>query len=248
MKKLFVDNNILKKGDKVYIEGNDFHHLANVLRVNAGETFIIGDMKNNEFAGIVKEINKKNVVFELENVYEREKYNSPKVTLFFSLLKGDKNEYVVQKCSEIGVDAFVPVVTKNSIIKIDSENAIKKVEKLKSIARETSMQCGRYKIPEIFPITGFENIKKYDINNTLRVFGYISENAKTFYETLLDNKNIENIYIFVGPEGDFTSSESKYLLENNWKGVKLVQNILKSDTASVFMCSSVFFLMERGLG
>jgi 16S rRNA (uracil1498-N3)-methyltransferase len=245
MKKIFLEDTILKKGESVNIEGKDYHHLSNVLRVKQGEKFIIGGKDNYEFYGIIKGIDKKSIEFYLEDEYIRPEIILPEVNLYFSILKGDKNEEIIQKCTEIGVDKFIPVASKNCIIKFDAEIAKKKEEKWKSAAKESAMQCGRHKIADIFPIRRFDKIENYAING-LKIFGNLAENSRPLMTILKNHEYSDVISIFIGPEGDFTGTEKDFLLKSGWNSASLGQNILKSDTAAIFMCSSVFCFYGEG--
>ena len=77
---------------------------------------------NNEYSSKIIKIEKDKITVILEENFKRKIKNRPVITLFFSLLKGDKNEMIIQKCTEIGIDKFVPVKTKNSVPKIDNSN------------------------------------------------------------------------------------------------------------------------------
>ena len=59
------------------------------------------------------------------------------VTLFFGALKGDKNDYIVQKCTELGVRNFVPFVSEFSSVSRDNI----RTDRLNRIALEASKQC-----------------------------------------------------------------------------------------------------------
>ena len=60
------------------------------------------------------------------------------------------------------------------------------------------------------------------------------------------NKNFDRISLLMGPEGDFTFDEIKFLKDNFWRGVTLSSNILRSETAIIFTVSSLFFVLGVG--
>ena len=238
MKKIFIQTLDNIKGETVKVTGKDYSHLAKSLRVKVGDNFIIGNNSNQEFLGRIVNINKSHIDILLGNILERNTSSLPDVTLFFSILKGDKNESIIQKCSEIGVNKFVPVLAKNCIVKLD-KGSLTKVERWKKIARESAMQSGRASVPEVHDIIPFEEVNTFK-DNECRIFGYISKEAGDFFELIEMNKNKESFYLFVGPEGDFTQNEIKVLINNNWHGVNISPYIFKSDTASIFFVSLIF--------
>jgi len=240
LKKIFLDSNNYKVGDSVFIKGNDYHHLSRVLRVKIDEKFIIGDTNNNEYYGKIKRIEKDKILIILEDIVKRNIEKKPIITLFFSLLKSDKNELIIQKCTEIGIDKFVPVKTKNCIPNIDNQS--KKILRWNKIIKEASMQSCREKIPVLNDVILFENIFNYSYNSKeKKIFGYISEKGKNLFDFIRENNNLNYVSLFIGPEGDFEKDEINKLKENGWEGVSLSSYILKSETAAVYLSSIILF-------
>ena len=238
MKKIFLISHLYNNGDYVYIDKNEdnYHHLVRVLRVRIGEKFIIGDKINNEFTSEIININNNQIVLFIKDNYIR-KNNIPDITIFFSILKGDKNDLLLEKCTEIGVVRFIPMITKNTVIKIlDGEN--KKIDRWKKIVLEASMQSCSKIIPEIHSIEQFNQIKTYN-SFKLKIYGCIKEKSKTLNNILTKIRQNDSIAFFVGPEGDFDENEIKLLNDYGWEGVSLSNNILRSETSAIFTSSVI---------
>jgi len=243
LKKIFLKNDLINSGSNVLIENEDYHHLSNVLRIKKNEKFVVQDRLNNEFNAKVIEINKKNIVMLVEEKFNRPKTNRPEIIILFSLLKGEKNEFLIQKCTELGVDKFIPVITHNTIVKLNDKKN-NKLNRFKTVAKEASMQSLREKIPEICDIILFEEIKNYDINKN-KYFGYLNDNSIKLIDVIGNIKNNDTLSFFVGPEGDFTEKEIKSLIEWNWKGINISEYILKSDTSAIFFASTIYAYFYR---
>jgi 16S rRNA (uracil1498-N3)-methyltransferase len=237
LKKIFIKSILNKPGDTVFVTGEDYHHLARVLRVKPGEKFLIG-ATDNEFIGKITGIDKEKIEIVLEAFSSRINEKLPLVTLYFSVLKGDRNENIIQKCSEIGVSKFVPVVTKNCVVKIE-EGRKSKVSRWKKIAEESAMQAGREKMPEVLDVNTFDKVDITSIPGC-KIFGYIADSKKNIFEILKENEMEANFSVFIGPEGDFTEKEIDVLIKSGWKGVNVSPYIFKSDTASIFFSSLIF--------
>jgi 16S rRNA (uracil1498-N3)-methyltransferase len=155
------------------------------------------------------------LVTELEPVYpKRELY------LFFSMLKKDKNEWVLQKCTELGVSHFVPIFSdRTEKTGFDEDRAIK-------IVTEAAEQCGRSDIPRIREPLGLQAaLDEFKDKMTL----YFAEQ----HEGMLDTANkSEPCGVFVGPEGGWTDEE-KTLLDANCTKLNIAQFTLRAETASV---------------
>ncbi len=239
MKKIFIDQSNLSLKEKINIIGDDYHHMANVLRVKINEEFIIGDTNNNEFKGKIISIDSNKITLELYEEFIRIKSSVPEITLIFSLLKGDKNEFIIQKCSEIGVNYFIPVITKNSIIKLNINEAQKKINKWNKIIKETGMQAMLHKLPIISEIKKFDELKNIKIIG-IKSFCNIHEKQKKLIDLLKSNIEKKPMAFFIGPEGDFDKNEIKSLKDWGWESINLSQNILKSETSAIFTAASVF--------
>ena len=240
MKKIFYNESI-NLNDKVLIKEEDYHHLANVLRVKIGDSFVIGDVNGQEFIGSIIKITKNEIIFDIEKFFNRI-IRQKKIHFFFSILKGDKNEEIIRKCTEIGVDYFYPVITKNCMVKIKPEESFNKVNRWRIIAKESATQSLREKIPQVNKIIFFEDLNKYVIKGE-KFFGDIKA-KKGLYPYLRRNPIIEdNIYIFIGPEGDYSEEEKEFLYNNNWLGFNLSSYILRSETAAVTFCANIMMFM-----
>ncbi|HPO49479.1 MAG TPA: RsmE family RNA methyltransferase [Spirochaetota bacterium] len=246
MKKIFILDEVFKKGTVVTVEGDIHRHISSVLRSKPGETFVVGDKENNEFIGVVERVKNDHTVILLRDFYYREEFHYPETILFFAVLKGDKNEEIIQRCTEIGADIFVPVIAEKTIVKIDSDTAAKKIIKWQKTAKEAASQCGRLKIPHICPIIKFNEVEKFS-SGSLKITASLEKTSKSFINLLNDNKNFDKISLFAGPEGDFSKKELDTLRDNGWNKVKLANNVLRSETACFFMISSLFFYYGRGI-
>jgi len=254
-----MDERILKLHEttEIYADSNLYHHLVRVLRIKVKDSFIVGDKNETEFTGIINLINKEKIIVNIDNYHYRENIKNPELTLFFTLLKNDNNELIIEKCTEIGVDRFIPVITKNCIIKPDQKSIEKKIDKWKNLIRESSSQCGRRKIPEIFPITLFEDLKKYDnmlykeetgnqIDHNLKLLCHLDKNSKMIASVLKEYEGYDKISVFIGPEGDFTEKELEILKKKGFIPVKLGENVLRSETAAIYGSSVILSNFGRG--
>lgn len=231
MKKLFI-NDVLEQNSSAFIDGDDYQHLTRSLRIRIGEKFIVEDSLGKEFSCEVISINSKVVEMKPISVFERKHSKKFEMTLYFPLLKGDRTELILQKATEIGVDHFIPVVTKNTVIQLDKKN--NKLKRWQIILKEAAMQSGRKGIPTITDAVMLNNIPvlQADELGFMGSFDGIQWNS-------LDKKftDIKNVAIIMGPEGDFTAEEVNSLKSKNFTAINFSDNILRSETACIFFVS-----------
>lgn len=237
MKKIFIDTPEITVGSDIILDNDDFYHLTKALRVKKGESFIIGSPNGNECRGEINDIAKKYLTITIRETHTRNLLKACKITLFFSILKGDKNDSVIRQCSEIGIDCFVPVITRNSVVRPDPKRMEHKITRWKKIAREAAMQCCKQNISEIKSIINLEDIIKYDKKECNKIIAYYDCSTTLHSYLTKTDRQIKELYLFIGPEGDFDRSEIIFLQENGWECVTCHPHILRSETAALYVGS-----------
>lgn len=206
------------------------NQIKNVFRLNIGSQISIFNGLGSEY--IIEIINlEKDLVQGKVLSKNKAVKNKFKISLFCSLLKGDNFEIILEKCTELGVSFFQPVVFDHSIIR---EIKLNKLERYKKIIRESIEQSGRSDLPEIFtPISFAESIKK--TKNNLNLVSAIGVD-KNILDVKFKNKDIN---IFIGPEGDFSEREIEIMGKEGFLFFNLGDNILRSETAAIASCGII---------
>jgi 16S rRNA (uracil1498-N3)-methyltransferase len=208
------------------LEKEDDHYLKNVMRLREGDSVFLFNSKDGEFKGEIISSDKKNtkvkLISKIENINKL-----GKISLIFSLIKSSKLDYLIQKCTEVGVKSFIPVISEKSVAK---NLNIKRTEK---IIKESCEQSNQLFLPVIHEVEKLEKkLKSFD-KNSIIFFADINSPDKKIDELLKNNKNRE-FYLLVGPEGDFSLKERDLLKSmSNCIPISLGQNILRSETAAV---------------
>ncbi len=154
------------------------------------------------------------------------------LTLACALPKKVKMDYIIEKTVELGVDRIIPIKTERTIVEYSPEKAKEKLKRWQAIAIEASKQCGRIKLPEIKPVSGFDKIVSQVKNYELAVIPHLGPGNKSLKEIFCDSRP-SSLIIFIGPEGDFSGREIKLAKENGCIGVSLGDLVLKVDTAAI---------------
>ena len=144
MQHYFVDK---KQENLIFFGNDDAHHILNVMRLkNNDKVICIYDgIKYLCELLVENKVVKANILEEIED-------NSIlpiKVTLFYSMPKGEKFELVLQKATELGVTEIIPVMTRKCIVSIDSKKLPNKMERWNKILKEASEQSKRLDIPVV---------------------------------------------------------------------------------------------------
>lgn len=238
MHNFFVNEN-QKQGDCYFINGTDFNHIKNVLRMNIGDTFLVSEQGISNLCEIENFENDIVIAKILE-----ENYNDTslpiKIYLFQGLPKGDKMELIIQKTVELGVHKIIPVEMSRCVVKIEEKKKKNKQARWQAISESAAKQSKCNTIPEISEIVTYKQALELSKKLDLLLVPYESKNGMAdTKDALLQIKSGMSVGILIGPEGGFDEKEVEQALEIGGKVISLGKRILRTETAaitSVSMC------------
>lgn len=202
------------------IAGEEAAHLSRVLRLDAGEEIEVL-LGGERYAAVLTQVEKAAARYTVTDTLPSHEPKT-KVTLYQGLCKGEKLEWITQKCTELGVSAIVPVVMERTVKK---EAGAAKLERLARIAREAVKQCGRSVVPQIAEAMPFRSaLERMKQHGTL-LMPY--ECGGEVLRAPLGG----DIGILIGPEGGITQAEAQAVLDAGGRAVTLGERILRTETA-----------------
>ena len=208
-----------------HLTKDQMHYVKDVMRLKAGDGLSVFNTQG-EWNAIIEAYEQNGVRIKiLEKV--RDAGNEKNIWLAFSPIKQNPLNFLIQKCTELGIQKFVPILSERTIVKEIN------VERIKKIIVEASEQSNRISIPEI---ENLEPLKKF--LNRFPKNGYLIfcdiNCKKSNLKDILTKKIQGPVCILIGPEGDFSESERQLIIER--KGIislSLASNILKAETAAI---------------
>lgn len=191
-----------------------------VLRYREGDQVVLFDGVVTERLYKIANTEQDAVKLELVTEFER-KLPDRHVYLFFSLLKKDKNDWVLQKCTELGISNFIPLIAERS------EKTGFNIERAKKIVIEASEQCGRSDIPHIREPLNLETVLgEYKDKVDLLVCDERTNQTEI-------TKSEKPSGLLIGPEGGWTESELSLIAKEGGRGLSLGGMTLRAETAAV---------------
>ena len=246
MQKFFVDESQIED-EKIKIIGEDVKHIANVLRMQIGEQFLVGNNSTLEtFLTEISHIEKDKVVVNIVEKMETQTEPNVEIDLYQGLPKADKMELIIQKTTEIGVSKIIPVDMVRCIVKLDDKDAKKKIERWQKVAEGAAKQSKRGKIPKVENKIKLKDLKSKVNDYDIFLVAYEGENKNSLKEQLrMLNKNEKyKIGILIGPEGGIDKEEIEMLKGENVKIVTLGKRILRTETAPIVVVSNIIYELE----
>lgn len=223
-------------GDEAIISGEEYTHARTVLRLETGSELILLDNSGKEYDGIVASTSKKEMLVHIIGCRPGEREAATDVTLIFGYLKNaDKNEFVVQKATELGVNRIVLFSSEYSSAYVN-EN---KIERLKKVAKESAKQCLRSRAPEIEYCPTLQAGLNAGMGAANKLFA-----CEFFHEKGADLHTLSgSTALVVGSEGGFSREEFERAIALGYQGVTLGKRILRAETAAIALTSVVMYAL-----
>ncbi len=215
---------------EVTLSGVPAHQIRVVLRMRAGARVVVLDGAGWEYEIALTEVGARQVRGEI--VEKRPAGGEPRaqVTVYLSLLKKDRFEWALQKCTEIGAARFVPIHCARTVIPLASLSA-KKLARWERILTEAAEQCGRGRVPSLEaprPLAdALADVPRYD----RALIPWVGERARALSDAL--GEEARSVALFVGPEGGFAPEEVTAAQQAGALGVSLGPRVLRAETAAV---------------
>jgi 16S rRNA (uracil1498-N3)-methyltransferase len=247
MYRFFVEPEQLQS-EPVYVTGEDYNHIKNVLRMKPGEELLLCDGGDREYSCRIEGYDEKerHVLLKILDVFGNARELSAKITLFQGYPKGDKLETIVQKAVELGVFEVVPVTMKRCVVKLDDKKAAKKVERFNAISLSAAKQSKRGIIPKVRDVMSMQEACEYAGKMDCVLLPYENAEGISHSRTLISELNrYENIGVFIGPEGGFEPSEVAMIEAVGGQTLSLGHRILRTETAAVTMMALLMFALEQ---
>ncbi len=211
-------------GDKKEITLSDealVHQLRSVFRLKTGDNLILFDGSSSEYVSEIVLITSERVDVTVSEVHDTCYSPKKNIHLLQSVIKKDNFEWVLEKCTELGVSHFTPVISERT------EKKNLNLDRARIIVKEASEQSGRCSVPIIDEIT--------DLKDVLEKHG---DEIVVFHMegTLLRDSSCatkETLKVLIGPEGGWSEKEITLFKEKNIPIISVGSQVLRAETASI---------------
>ena len=234
MNRFFVDD---IGPDAAVIEGEDLKHLSSVLRLRKGDHVMLSDGKGSECEGEIQRMEPGKALVKTGPWRPCVSEPHHKLTVFQCLPKAGKMETIIQKCTELGMNALVPTLSARCVVQ-PGRDFDKKLQRYQKVAREAAMQSHRGIVPEVLPLI---ELKKVDLSIFDTVYVAYEGEKEQSLKAVMGDKPGRRIALFIGPEGGFEAEEVAALAEKGAQAVSLGPRILRTETAGMAMVAEILF-------
>ncbi|MEK4028759.1 MULTISPECIES: 16S rRNA (uracil(1498)-N(3))-methyltransferase [Bacillaceae] len=233
---------------RVTIEGEDFYHLARVMRAKEGDCVSVVFPDGESAVVELEELSTDRALAFVVKWLHDEKELPVAITIASGLPKGDKLELVIQKGTELGASRFVPFHADRSIVKWDEKKAAKKTERWAKIAKEAAEQSQRNRVPEVNVPVDFQQLIRIGQEYSFKLYAFEEESKKgektAFHHLLSNMQQGDELLIVFGPEGGISEQEAEELKSNGFIPCGLGPRILRTETAPLYALSAISYHFE----
>lgn len=219
------------------LDENESKHIIRVLRMPKGTLVNLIDGKGNLYEGTIEDPDPKKCSIRITGVQRDFEKRSYRLHIAISPLKNSERfEWFVGKCVEIGIDEITPLICRNT------EKIKIKDERLNSIIISAMKQSLKSSATILHKALAYS-----DFIET----GYASKRFIAHCEDSIPRQKISDVYskgedalILIGPEGDFSMEEINNALDHGFSGVHLGKSRLRTETAGIAACHSIYFINQ----
>jgi 16S rRNA (uracil1498-N3)-methyltransferase len=224
------------------LRGSEAHHLRNVLRAEPGRAVELIDGSGYIWGAVVARCSGEEV--ELSDVAPLETpLAGLRLGLIQSLCKADKLEWILEKCTEIGVDDIYLLEAARSIVRVPTERLEAKMKRWQKIILGAVKQSRRSTIPMLHPPSSLQVLCR-KMAPGLKLL--LSENRDVpSLKSILRSSTWAHAIFCIGPEGGWTEQEHQELVQSGFQPASLGTQILRTETAALVVTALLKYECEK---
>jgi 16S rRNA (uracil1498-N3)-methyltransferase len=227
--RLFVDAP-LAPGARITLPAAAAGHLTRVLRLGTGDPCVLFDGRGGEYPARIASVARRDVVVELGPHDPVERECGGRILLLQGLARGERMDLIVQKATELGVAAIRPVHTLHSGVRLDAEQAARKLEHWRGVVISACEQCQRNTLPELLPPLALEPALAAAPEGVRLV---LSLQDGTDASPLPHGAAAGWTSVLVGPEGGLAAAEEQQARAAGFEATSLGPRVLRTETAAL---------------
>jgi 16S rRNA (uracil1498-N3)-methyltransferase len=217
----------LGAGRRTELDADAAEKLARVLRLGRGDRVALFNGDGSDYLGVLEPLGKGRLAVDIDAVRPAAPESPLPVTLLQSLARGEKMDWIVQKATELGVAAILPLITERTEVRLDAERTARRLRHWQGVIRSACEQSGRALIPQLaepVPLSHLDAIALPPCRLVLHPGGMPLRS--------LDRAMLERgLAIAVGPEGGFSGMDLRVLERSGFRPLRLGPRVLRTETA-----------------
>ncbi|MCX5869458.1 MAG: 16S rRNA (uracil(1498)-N(3))-methyltransferase [Deltaproteobacteria bacterium] len=233
-----------RNGDEVRLPETESRHISKSLRLHVGSQVHLFDGTGMRYLAEITNIGRQ-VIARILAADDDQQEEGASLHVGQALLKNAKMDFVVEKCTELGVATFTPFVSSRCQGKNDDEErGGKRQQRWQRIVESACKQCSRPRPMELKNATSLAGLcsSAGQEPHTLRLL-FWEEEKETSLHDLPPFADYNQIHLLLGPEGGFSKEEVEFASRTGYQSISLGPRILRAETATVAAIAIVRYLV-----
>ena len=230
-----------RSGDEIAILPPDAVHISRVLRMKRGDLITVCDDAGCEHECVLTSADKDKVTARILHSRPYSTEPSVEVAVFAALSKGEKFDFLIQKCVELGASAIVPFLSERCVVRPSAGDIERKSARFSRIALEASKQAMRSRPVRVGEIVGFDDAVRMAAGYETALLLYEKENKGSFSRILRERDGCTRYAVMTGPEGGFSEGEAAAAVSGGLLSVSVGPRIMRCETAPLAAVSAIMY-------
>ena len=224
--------------DRVTLESTEAHHLLHVMRASLGDVVMLFDDSGAEFVAVVESLGRSHVDLQITQRHEIDRELPFPLVVGVALPKGDRQKWLVEKLTELGVTTLVPLVTDRGV----AQPTAAALDRLRRSVIEAAKQCGRNRLmridePQLLNDWILPSTPASELHSREKLRLVAHPGGKPLQQFIGVMPRAAQLAI--GPEGGFTDTEVDAATRAGWQTVELGPRILRVETAAIALAAAL---------
>jgi len=234
---LYVADSVLAAGERA-LPAEAARH-AQVLRLQPGAALTLFDGRGGQWSAEVVSMGRRDVTVRVDDHHAVERELPVAVTLALGMPAGERMDFVVEKATELGMAAIVPLVTARSVLRLSGERAERRRAHWQAIAVAASEQCGRNRVPQVQAPQTLEGWLAgqpvaVPAGEQRLLLGW--RDAAPWSGAA---RGAASLQVLSGPEGGLTDAEEDLARSRGFRPTSLGPRVLRADTAPLAVLAAL---------
>ena len=220
----------LSPGSEIVLPESAAVHLSRVLRLAVGDECVLFNGDGRDYAARITTLGKRELRVSISGATVIDNESPLRITLLQGVARGEKMDLILQKATELGVNAIAPLWSQRSEVKLDAERAGKRLAHWRGVVTSACEQCGRARVPDVAAPVALSAALDALPSGGLRLI--LDPEGELSLATLAVESDA-NVALAVGPEGGWSPADREQLRAGGFRGLKLGPRILRTETAGL---------------
>jgi len=232
LNRVYVDQPLMP-GSEALLPEAAANHVARVLRLRAGAPLVLFDGSGADFRGEIVAVEGDRVRVSVGARAPGLRESPLGITLVQAVSRGERMDWTLQKATELGVQRIQPVLSARSVVRLDEQQAARKLRHWQAIVAGACEQCGRSVLPEV--------------RAPLDLSRFLAESPREGQRLVLSPTGpaslaglasaAARVELLIGPEGGLDDAEIDAAVRGGFAPVRLGPRVLRTETAGIVALS-----------